>query len=201
MRAGTEGLVGEGAGRRTARRRASGGYPLSVASGENDGDSTVVGEVGGEGGGGVMPPVGVEEAPGGRLVVAVLEGSDPAELEPPAEEGAVGVLEVLGVSSGAVVSDPVGVPLGGRVVDGETSGEERPVMGSGDCGRSLFGVCGSRNRPTLIPATASTEPTAFCAERIRRRARTPVMRRSRCAGSKGVCCSVSRIIRANSRSK
>ncbi|MFE5140402.1 hypothetical protein ACFRDV_22440 [Streptomyces fagopyri] len=200
MRAGTEGLVGEGAGRRTARRRASGGYPLSVASGENEGDSTVVGEVGGEGGGGVMLPVGVEEAPGGGLV-AVLEGSDPAELEPPAEEGAVGVPAVLGVSSGAVVSDPVGVPLGGRVMDGETSGEERPVMGSGDCGRSLFEVCGSRNRPMLIPATASTEPAAFCAERIRRRARTPVMRRSRCPGSKGVCCSVSRIIRANSRSK
>ncbi|MEU1532351.1 hypothetical protein [Streptomyces fagopyri] len=192
--------MAEGAVRRTARRRGSGGYPLSVAS-ENEGDSTVVGEVGGEGGGGVTLSLGVEEAPGGALEVAVLEGSAPAEVEPLVEEGAVGVLEVLGVSSGAVVSDPVGVPLGDGGMVGETSAEERPVIGRGDCGRSLFGACGSRNRPTLSPATASTEPTAFCAERIRRRARTPVMRRSCCAGSKGVCCSVSRIIRANSRSK
>ncbi|MFG2477814.1 hypothetical protein [Streptomyces fagopyri] len=201
MRAGTEGFVAEGAGRRTARHRASGGYPPSAAS-ENEGDSTVVGEAGGVVGGGVMFPLGVEEAPGGGLVVEVLEGSEPAEVELLVEEGAVGVREeLLGVWSGAVVPDPVGVPLGGWVLVGGTSGEERPVMGSGDCGRSLSGACGSRNRPTLSPATASTEPTAFCAERIRRRTRTPVMRRSCCAGSKGVRSSVSRIIRANSRSK
>ncbi|WP_369657557.1 hypothetical protein HEP85_43915 [Streptomyces sp. RPA4-2] len=127
----------------------------------------------------------------------------PTEVEPPVEAGAVGGVVVLAVSSGVVVPGPVGVALEdwGGVGVGETSGEGRPVMGSGAWGRSPSGVCGSRNRPTLSPATATTEPTAFRAERTRRRARIPVVRRSCCAGSKGVCSSVSRIIRANSRSK
>lgn len=134
----------------------------------------------------------------------VPEPSEPSEAAPPVEAGAEGGAEVPAVSSGAAVSEPVGVPEGwGGVGEsvGVTSGDGRPVRGSGACGRSLSGVWGNRKSPAPSPATASTEPTAFCAERTRRRSRIPVLRRFRCAGSKGVCSSASRIIRANSRSK
>ncbi|MFJ1534502.1 hypothetical protein ACIOFV_39895 [Streptomyces mirabilis] len=172
--------------------RALGGYPVPVALTNDEGWIVVVG-----GDDGVMLPLGVAGTVAGGPGVAVPEGVVPTKLEL-----SVALWVVIG-AVGVVGTDPVGLVLGGRVGDGVMVAEEEPVegRGTGAWGWSRSGACGSRTRPTPSPAATSTEPTAFCAARTRRRTSTPVLSRSCCAGSKGVYSWVSRIIRANSRSK
>jgi hypothetical protein len=140
---------------------------------------------------------------GARVVaVALSPGSEATEVELSVVVGVSGGPEVPVVFSAVPVADSLGVPLDDGVGDGVAYGEVGVVVGrgTGPRGRSRSGACGSRNRPTLIPAAARTLLAAFCAARIRRRTRTPSRRLFCCAGSKGVCSWASRIIRANSRS-
>ncbi|MEU6367041.1 hypothetical protein ABZ876_15230 [Streptomyces sp. NPDC046931] len=110
-----------------------------------------------------------------------------------------------------VVPEPVGVAgtsdwvedtVGDEVTLGAGEDDE-PVPGRvrGPWGWSTAGPFGSRNKPTVSPATRRTEPPAAVAARSRRRARTPSRRRSRCSDAKGMYSWESRIIRANSCSK
>jgi hypothetical protein len=172
--------------------RALGGYPAPVALTDDEGSTVVVG-----GDDDVTLPLGVAGMVAGGPAVAVPEGPVPTELEL-----SVALSVVIG-AVGVVGADPVGLVLGGRVGDGVMVAEEEPVAGrgAGAWGWSRSGACGSRTRPTPRPAATSTEPTAFWAARTRRRTSTPVLSRSCCAGSNGVYSWVSRIIRANSRSK
>jgi hypothetical protein len=186
--------VWEGSGRDggVARRPVSGGYPAAAVLTNVDGSRVVV-----AGADGVMLPVGEAGTVAGGLTVAVPEGSAATEFELST------ALSVVVGAVGVVGADPVGAPLKGLVGDGVMVGEKEPVagLGAGAWGWSRSGVCGSRNRPRPSPAATNTEPTALCAARTRRRTRTPVLSRSRCAGSKGVYSWASRMIRANSRSK
>lgn len=172
--------------------RVFGGYSAPVALTNDEGSSVVVG-----GDDGVMLPLGVAGMVAGGPAVAVPEGPVPTELEL-----SIALSVVIG-AVGVVGADPVGLVLGGGVGDGVVVGEEKPVVGrgTGAWGWSRSGACGSRTRLTPSPAATSTEPTAFCAARTRRRTSTPVLSRFCCAGSKGVYSWASRIIRANSRSK
>lgn len=142
---------------------------------------------------------------GGDVVGAVGGG---AEVESDADE--------LPVGGGAAVVDDGGpvtlLVLSGVVVTGDSvvgaevgvgAGDTSLVVGRGRgaCGLSAPGSWGSTKRPSPSPATARTEPAAFCAMRTRLRVCTPARRRARCSSPKGVYSWVSRIIRVNSRSK
>ena len=150
----------------------------------------------------VLRPVGapVVSVPDGGGDVSVVLGSGDEVVElPVGVELGVPADPVVSVGVGLVVvlGDVFGVRVGVAVGNvGLTAGR-----GSGACGRSSTRSCGSRRKPRPIPATAKAEPTALCATRTRRLARTPDRRRVRCRGSKGVVSWVSRIIRASSRSK
>lgn len=149
--------------------------------------------------------VGVEVSSGGEVVGAVGGGAEVASdaVEVPVGDGAVvkddGCPVALPVLSGVVV-------LGGAVVGAEVgvgAGDTWLVVGRGRgaCGLFAPGSLGSTKRPSPSPATARTEPAAFCAMRTRLRVWTPARRRARCSSPKGAYSWVSRIIRANSRSK
>jgi hypothetical protein len=152
---------------------------------------------------GVAGALGVPEDEGGGVLVADAVGSEDTVTELPVAVGVVGGPEVESPVPAVVVGDEVEVSLGDASGVGVVLGYDGLVAGRGRgaWGLSLAGSWGSRKKPTPSPATARTEPTAFCAARARRRARTPARRRVRCFGSKGVCSWVSRINRANSRSK
>ncbi|MFH8471534.1 hypothetical protein [Streptomyces sp. NPDC018000] len=118
-------------------------------------------------------------APGGMIAVA--PSGDAGAVEVPEEEGALE--DASGV---AVEAEGDGLVVG---------------CGPGWLGSTRVARPGSRNSPTLRPTTARTEPAALRAARLRRRARTPAQRRSRCFGSNGAGASLSRIICASCRSK
>ncbi|MEU9763919.1 hypothetical protein [Streptomyces sp. NPDC047985] len=143
---------------------------------------------------------------------AEVEGGDALSVLPGEVSVAVAVLPVA--PGGMIVAVPSGgagaveVPEGEGAL-GDTSGVASEAEGDGlvaGCGPRWLGSIrvvwlGSRDSPTLRPTTARTEPTMLCAVRLRRRARTPAQRRSRCFGSNGAGASVSRIICASCRSK
>lgn len=147
---------------------------------------------------------GVDVRSGGGVVVGAVGG------------GAETDVEELGFGGGAVVDEggcPVAsavldgvVVLGGAVVGvggGSGAGDTWLVVGSGcgACGLFSAGAWGSMKKPSPSPATARTEPAAVRTVRTRLRVLTPARRRAWCSAPKGVNSWVSRIIRANSRSK
>jgi hypothetical protein len=168
-------------------------YPESVEVTNDDGSSDV----------------GVASGVGAFLVTSDVGGGVLVGSEPGSGESVSELPVVAGPPGGAEVSLPVGgavtVALGAEsaVVDGVAVGDAGLAAGRGRgaCGLVSTLLSGSRKNPMPSPATASTEPTAFCAARARRRARTPDRRRAWCAGSKGVCSRASRIIRDSSLSK
>ena len=135
----------------------------------------------------VLRPVGapVVSVPDGGGDVSVVLGSGDEVVELPVGVP-VGVVddpvEPVGVELAVALGDVSGVRVGLAVGSvGLMAGR-----GSGACGRSSTRSWGSRKKPRPIPATAKAEPTAFCAARTRRLARTPERSRVWCRGSKGV---------------
>jgi len=150
---------------------------------------------------GVAGAVGVPVSLGSAVPVG--GGAEVVVSEVPVEVGVVAGADGIPAVPVAL-SVAVAVALGGADVPvGLGLGDTGLVAGRGcgACGLFSPGSWGSRKKPMPSPATARTEPAAFCAMRIRRRACTPARSRTRSSASKGVYSWVSRIIRVNSRSK
>ncbi|WP_405875648.1 hypothetical protein [Streptomyces sp. NBC_00005] len=150
---------------------------------------------------GVAGAVGVPVSEGGAWVLVAV-GSEDTVAELPVVAGAVvGADGSPVVPVGLTVEVPLGDASGVRVGVGLGDAGIVAGRGRGACGLFSPGSCGSMKKPMPSPATARTDPAAFCTARARRRARTPDRRRAWCPASKGVCSWESRIIRASSCSK